>query len=134
MRSHPCVILKHHDPRGSHFDWLMPMPTNPDGLLWASRIRVSPRHFASVGRFEVHRLPDHRRVYMSYQGGIDGGRGHVVRIDRGRFIARQWTLGWCVIDLRLQLFQGTLVLKRICDDLWHGRVDRVSGQGGSLRG
>ena len=30
-------------------------------------------------------LPDHRLAYLDYEGPISGGRGNVVRWDRGRY-------------------------------------------------
>jgi hypothetical protein len=33
----------------------------------------------------LDRLPDHRRVYLDYEGPISGGRGEVVRVEAGTF-------------------------------------------------
>lgn len=72
------VVLQHTDRQGVHFDlmvdggevlvtWKSPRPpeaTGAEGCLW-------------------HRIVDHRRVYLDYEGPVSGDRGSVVRHDSG---------------------------------------------------
>jgi hypothetical protein len=37
------------------------------------------------GNYTVRRLADHRLAYLDLEGHISGNRGHVIRLDRGRF-------------------------------------------------
>jgi hypothetical protein len=59
----------------------------------------------------LHRLPDHRRVYLEYQGPLSHGRGEVLRIDSGGYRAELWTPGRIVMGLRLRGFVGRVDLR-----------------------
>jgi hypothetical protein len=50
-------------------------------------------------------LPDHRRLYLDYEGEISGNRGHVRKIDTGTYRATEWSAD-CV---RVQLAGSQLV-------------------------
>ena len=77
------VLLRHELPDGGgHLDWLLERPARPDLGLLSFRVRGridDPR----IGRFGATRLPDHRRLYLEYEGPISGGRGTVVRVVSG---------------------------------------------------
>ena len=73
----PYVILKHTTETGQHFDLLLD-PTGKGPLqTWQSEL--DPRLPDATFR----RLPDHRRIYWTYEGEIAGGRGFVERIACG---------------------------------------------------
>lgn len=84
------VILLHEEPDGSrHFDWLIardegqaePDPDRRDLLT----LRIDLSQGIPVGQaFEARRLPDHRHLYLTFQGPIAGGRGSVQRVAEGR--------------------------------------------------
>lgn len=78
------VILLHQMPadsgRPTHWDLML-----EDGeilLTWA--LQALPEH-GSVA--QVQMLPDHRPVYLTYEGPVSGNRGSVRRWDQGEF---QW--------------------------------------------
>jgi hypothetical protein len=75
-------------------------------------------------------LPDHRWLYLDYEGPISGGRGSVARVDRGdcQVIAAgddRWR-----IDLRGQQFSGRVDLQRDSD---HWRLFWTPGPTATLR-
>ncbi len=81
------VLLQHDPPLGqsandrlgTHWDFLLEL--DPDQPLATWRLQADPR--TSVMPIPAERLPDHRRLYLDYEGEISGGRGYVRRIDRG---------------------------------------------------
>lgn len=75
------VVLHHTLPDGSsHYDWLLE-PAEDAPLI---SLRVPAR--LSPGTFPIERLPDHRRIYLTFQGEISGGRGTVTRIQQGTLL------------------------------------------------
>ncbi len=133
---HPTAILLHRTREGSHYDWLLSSPGDPLGPLWTARIALPPGAWAAARLLPVQRLPDHRRVYLEYQGPLSQGRGEVLRIDRGGFRAELWTAGRIVIDLRLRGYAGRVELRGgEQGELWTARfhpspaTPRVQGRG-----
>lgn len=84
------VLLRHDLPDGSwHYDWLLEpasaaaAPVGPDARVLLA-FRVANRLDAGPPReFPAERLPDHRRLYLDYEGEIAGGRGRVTRVAAG---------------------------------------------------
>lgn len=85
-----AVVLRHDLPDGSHhFDWLFERgpgddpADDPDApVLIAWRLPVTPDEAGGV--HEAVRLAPHRRVYLSFEGALSGGRGVVARVASGR--------------------------------------------------
>lgn len=79
------VLLRHDLPDGSwHYDWLISPPPSPEprGLIC---FRVWERiDSAEVRQFRAERLPDHRAMYLDYEGPVSGGRGTVIRVAEGK--------------------------------------------------
>lgn len=77
------VLLRHDTPDGRwHYDWMMEPELAREGALITFRVFVRPDDPGVLG-FEAQRLPDHRRVYLDYEGPISGDRGRVSRISEG---------------------------------------------------
>lgn len=93
-----CVLLLHELSDGdSHYDWLIdpgeggqggeasggsPRGDPDERVLIA--FRLSERIDLALPRsFEAVRMADHRRLYLSYEGPLSGGRGHVRRLATG---------------------------------------------------
>ena len=92
------VLLRHDLPDGTtHFDWMIQRPPGaPDGrppsvppatqappdrlITYRVRDRIDR---PGTGPFQAERLPDHRAIYLDYQGGVSGGRGHITRVADG---------------------------------------------------
>lgn len=94
------VLLRHDLPDGTwHWDWLLELAgpedaprADPDArTLFSLRLPASlgndwtPDQVAPGVAFSAHRLPDHRRLYLSFEGEISGNRGRVSRRAAGHF-------------------------------------------------
>lgn len=109
------VLLDHNYPE-PHLDLML----DRGSTLWTWRLVELPK----VGQVTTAtRLPDHRRVYLEYEGAISGGRGRVIRLDRGECV---WEVcEECLIRVRLQgsLLSGILTLRHLDADRWDVRCD-----------
>jgi DNA polymerase Ligase (LigD) len=57
-------------------------------------------------------LPDHRPVYLEYEGEVSGGRGTVRRLDGGTYEARVWTADRVRVRLEGTQLVGEVELRR----------------------
>ncbi len=107
------VILEHHSPRGLHWDFLL--QRGESLATWA--LAQAPVPQAAIA---AQALPDHRLVYLDYEGPISGGRGTVVRWDWGTFEAVQWDAQAAVVLLWGTRLCGEVRLTRAADrpDEW----------------
>ncbi len=71
------VILEHDFPT---LHWDLMLETGAALRTW--RLDAPPKPGASVA---AEPLPDHRLVYLEYEGAISGGRGNVRRWDAGLY-------------------------------------------------
>ncbi len=95
------ALLRHDLPDSSwHYDWLIDRVSwwhrpggadrcagapdlDPDACdLFAFRVPVRP-DIATIDRFDAVRLPDHRRLYLDYEGPLTNNRGSVRRVASG---------------------------------------------------
>lgn len=78
------VVLRHtgHPEAPPHFDWLLERADGPGRNLIAFRTPERP-DVCGIGGFSAERLPDHRPLYLDYEGEISGGRGRVERVAQG---------------------------------------------------
>lgn len=105
MRWRKCIILKHITSQGSHYDWLMENPAGDSFSqqpLWTARVNSPPAHWLAARRLVLTPLPEHRRIYLTYQGPVSGRRGHVIQIARGRVLPLQWSAGSCHLLIHWQ--------------------------------
>jgi hypothetical protein len=88
------TILRHDSPKGLHWDlllesgavlraWALPRPPQPGMEMTAEA------------------LPDHRLLYLEYEGPISGDRGTVAAWDRGEYCRQRE----CDIELAIE-FRG----------------------------
>ncbi len=122
MQSLPTVLLHHTTRTGSHYDWLLTDPRDPQGKLWTARCELPSEHWLGAGRLALEPIQPHRRVYLTYQGPITGGRGSVQRIDEGTFVPRLWTQSRIVIELNFQHCVAEIEMTRITTDRWQAEV------------
>jgi bacterioferritin-associated ferredoxin len=73
------AILEHETREGVHWDLLLTQPGQEKLATW----RLDHDPFLLVGEVPATRLPDHRPVYLVYEGPISGDRGVVRRVDEG---------------------------------------------------
>ncbi|MBI4580151.1 MAG: hypothetical protein HY718_10645 [Planctomycetes bacterium] len=92
----PFVLLHHVLPDSEHWDLCL----DQGRVLATWQLLQSPTTLASSPNARpvpARRIPDHRRLYLDYEGPVSGNRGHVVRIDRGTYTLldqqpRRWTV------------------------------------------
>ncbi len=58
----------------------------------------------------AHRLSDHRRAYLDYEGPVSGNRGHVARVDRGECAVLERRSDHWTVRLAGSLLSGTFRL------------------------
>lgn len=100
------VVLRHDcssdSGRGPHWDFMLEVG---DSLhTWA----LTEAPSGEAMRCAAERLPDHRRIYLDYQGEISGGRGTVTRVDAGDYLRRGDQR--LVVELHGTLLRGTAAL------------------------
>ncbi len=110
------VILHHEGIADPHFDLMF--ETLPGAALATWRSPCWP----IVGPTELHRLKDHRRIYLDFQGELSSHRGRVTRVAAGE----------CDLEIgenaawTLRLLSGapeqTLTLAWKTGDMWDARV------------
>jgi hypothetical protein len=99
------ALLVHDSPRGLHYDFFLEAG---DALkTWALPQLPSPGE-----PIECESLPDHRPIYLDYEGPISGGRGSVVRWDRGHFEIEAWSDVEIRVDLAGEKLAGRIELRR----------------------
>lgn len=118
MHHLPTALLQHTTRTGSHYDWLLADPRDPLGLLWTARTHESSDTWATRGSWKLEPISPHRRVYLDYQGAISGGRGSVLRVDRGWFVPQLWTASRMVLDLHFTRCAGLVELRRVSRKCW----------------
>lgn len=72
------VVLEHDSPRGRHWDLMLEL----EGRLRTWALAAPPD---TPGLIPANALPDHRLVYLEYEGPISGDRGEVHRWDAGAY-------------------------------------------------
>lgn len=84
-QSRAWVLLRHTLPDGSwHYDWML--ETRPGGPLTTFRVQHRPDALETRW-FEAHRIADHRREYLTFEGPVSGERGHVRQLASGSLLA-----------------------------------------------
>src|ERR1019366_9850463 len=75
----PRFVVLEHDHPVLHWDLML----EADGGLLTWRLGQPP--LPSSAAIKATRLPDHRMMYLDYEGPISGDRGTVKRWDAGNF-------------------------------------------------
>ncbi|MGQ9564066.1 MAG: DNA polymerase ligase N-terminal domain-containing protein [Thermogutta sp.] len=110
-------ILRHDSPRGVHYDLLLETAT----LLVTFALDHEPFPGTS-GKAEP--LPDHRRIYLEYEGHISGDRGTVSEWDSGTYLLVRRSDTRLEIRVEGRTVKGRIVLEAIdpnCSE-WSYRV------------
>jgi len=77
------VLLRHELPGGtSHWDWMIQRRADSDSPLLTFRVDTPTNPF-SLAAFEAGVLPDHRSLYLDYEGPLSNSRGTVTRVAHG---------------------------------------------------
>jgi hypothetical protein len=123
------VVLRHDVPSGAealtggralHWDFMLEMG---DVLrAWALAEQPDP---AGMSCF-AEKLPDHRLLYLDYEGEVSGGRGTVSRLDAGDYASVGNDKSEVVVRLNGRLLKGTARLSRGGPDDQRWRFSFVS--------
>lgn len=101
----PRFVVLEHDWNGIHYDLMLEF----DGIL---RTWSLPRPLADGQTIAARALPDHREVYLCYEGRLSGGRGSVRRLVSGEYEVVLWTAERIEVELRGDQLNGKLALWR----------------------
>jgi hypothetical protein len=119
----PTVLLRHDLADGSHhFDWLMAMPSDPEGPLWGGRVALPSDQWTAVMQWDLEVLPPHRRRFLQYEGPLSDHRGTVTRIDEGSVVVRQWSDQRIILDLAMKHCQGRVEIIHVDAAHWRARL------------
>jgi len=88
---HRWALLRHDFP-WLHWDFLLARNHAPAATTW--RLLRTPCVNEPIA---AQALPDHRLLYLDYEGPVSGGRGSVQRLDRGEW-QESGTTSACRID------------------------------------
>lgn len=108
----PQFVILTHDHPMLHWDLLL--ENGESCRTW--RLLICPE--AEHNEIPAEALPDHRLMYLTYEGPVSGDRGTVTRWDFGTF---QWKINTpteCRIEIAGSRWQGTVRLEKIADRQW----------------
>ncbi|WP_417382592.1 DNA polymerase ligase N-terminal domain-containing protein [Gimesia sp.] len=105
-------VILHHDHPQVHWDLML----EEDGVLKTWRLPVPPEIDPASDETSLdltaESLPDHRLVYLEYEGPVSGERGTVTRWDRGSFTLLEKKEGLYVALLTGEELAGRVTLKK----------------------
>ncbi|MCA9016364.1 MAG: hypothetical protein KDA77_13610, partial [Planctomycetaceae bacterium] len=105
------VILRHDFPE-LHWDLML----EHEGVLKTWRLpvvpEIDPASDESSIDLVVEALPDHRIVYLEYEGPVSGDRGEVSRWDRGSLTLLEYNDDSLVALLTGEELAGRVTLKK----------------------
>jgi hypothetical protein len=110
----PRFAVLQHDHPSLHWDFFL----EQEGVLATWRLSAPPQAGAVV---EAEQAPDHRLVYLDYEGPVSGGRGSVMRWDGGTFDWETREADRLIVRLAGSRLRGVLQLERKHGDGWRGR-------------
>ena len=107
--------------RGDHYDLMLSPPEA--GQLWTWVIPANPLSQPLPLECRAERLPDHRRVYLDYQGAVSGNRGQVQQAAKGTFEVIVWSEQQVEVRLRVDEAAGlkdSFLVSLTCQSgTWH---------------
>jgi hypothetical protein len=113
------VLLRHETPaeyaRPTHFDLML---ESGDALLTWLLAEIPTSGTVVV----AEQLPNHRLMYLDYEGPVSNDRGNVCRVDGGEFESIERTEMRYEVDLRGEKLRGRLVLEQDGADPQRWRV------------
>ena len=102
----PRFVILEHDHPHRHWDFLL---ESADSLRsW--RLEVEPQLGQTI---RAEAIPDHRLLYLEYEGPVRGNRGKVVRWDGGLFSGSLEQQQRIAVVLQGRRLQGTVTLASV---------------------
>lgn len=108
------AILEHHY-QGVHWDFMLEQGRR----LRTWRLATPPGEAETI---EATPLPDHRLVYLDYEGEVSGGRGHVHRWDWGEFDWVREDASAVEVTLSGRRVRGRAYLRKELSGTWSFRL------------
>lgn len=68
----------------------------------------------------AEKLPDHRKIYLDYEGPVSGNRGHVHRVAAGHFESSGAVAG--SVEESFRLFDYDMAQFAVCRQLASGKI------------
>src|SRR5438552_2349156 len=109
------VILEHDHP-SLHWDLML----EERDMLRSWRLSRAP---APGMPFTAELAPDHRRMYLDYEGPVSGGRGRVARWDHGDYETLICSENAVHLRLEGKRICGILVFHRETATRWHATLE-----------
>jgi hypothetical protein len=106
----PRFAILTHDHPHLHWDLLLEVPGQETLRTWRLEKPPAPGEI-----IQAETLPDHRRIYLDYEGPISKGRGEVKQWDGGEYEALSQTATEIILRFEGTRLQGEAVLH--CDEL-----------------
>jgi hypothetical protein len=107
----PRFAVLDHDHPFPHWDFLL----EAGDVLRSWRLLAEPARGRTIA---AQPLPDHRTLYLDYEGPLSGGRGRVVRWDNGVYEGQKWTDEEIRVQLAGRRIVGLVVMRRLSSDSW----------------
>jgi hypothetical protein len=103
----PRFVLLEHRWQGVHWDFML---EHGDALrTWA----VDEPIVIGVD-LPARALPDHRRIYLEYEGEVSGNRGTVRRVAAGVYSASVWEADRVRVRLEGAQLVGEVEIRQVC--------------------
>ena len=112
------AVLHHEGTPEPHYDLLI--ETYPNHPLATWRCPCWPIQAPTP----LQRQPDHRRIYLTYQGPLSARRGHVTQIAAGECRIIEQTADHLIADLYSADATSRITLHRLQSDQWQATCDR----------
>ncbi len=109
----PRFVILEHDRPLLHWDLMLEDGTS----LRTWRLTAPPGAGEAIAATAVF---DHRLFYLDYEGPISGGRGRVVRWERGTYTVQVRGEQQITVHLQGERLHGVLCLEHAEGDAWHG--------------
>jgi hypothetical protein len=107
----PRYVILEHDHPFLHWDLML----ESGEVLRSWRLAAPPQPAKWV---TATATPDHRRLYLDYEGPVSGNRGRVLRWDHGTFTWQKTDNDHLAVRLDGVRLRGTAVLQRIDTEEW----------------
>ena len=107
----PRFAILIHDHPHLHWDFLLEVVVG----LRAWRLASPPEPGRTI---RAEALPDHRQVYLNYEGPVGGGRGVVARRDSGAYSVGHWDDERIEVALAGQELRGQVRLTHVDGTEW----------------
>lgn len=102
----PRFVLLEHRWAGIHWDLMLESGT-------ALRTWAIDDPIVAGAELRARALPDHRVVYLEYEGPISGNRGSVRRLDTGTYVPLIWRDDEVRVRLHGAQLVGDVVIRQV---------------------